>query len=152
MAEMNDELIAPCGMNCGICSRYLALKYDIRSKGISMAYCMGCRPRDRKCTVLKKRCELLEAGRVKYCFECDNFPCTDLKKLDSKYRSKYHMSMVDNLIEIKEQGIDRFITSQETKWRCPGCCGTICCHNGLCFNCDFDRLQHKKDKYKWEGK
>ncbi|MFC1995459.1 DUF3795 domain-containing protein [Chloroflexota bacterium] len=51
---MNEELIAPCGMNCGICSGYLASKYDIKSKGIKMPYCIGCRPRDKKCAFLKK--------------------------------------------------------------------------------------------------
>jgi hypothetical protein len=30
--EMEEKLIAPCGMNCGICSGYLALKHDIKSK------------------------------------------------------------------------------------------------------------------------
>jgi hypothetical protein len=47
--EIREKLIAPCGMNCGICSGYLASKYDIESKGIKMPYCIGCRPRDKKC-------------------------------------------------------------------------------------------------------
>ncbi|MHB8086476.1 MAG: DUF3795 domain-containing protein, partial [Dehalococcoidia bacterium] len=51
---MNEELIAPCGMNCAVCSRYLALKYNVKSKGIKISYCTGCRPRDRKCALLKK--------------------------------------------------------------------------------------------------
>ncbi len=49
---MREELIAPCGMDCAVCSSYLALKNDVRAKGVRMAYCKGCRPRDKKCSFL----------------------------------------------------------------------------------------------------
>ena len=29
---MNEELIAPCGMNCSICGGYLAFKNDVKNK------------------------------------------------------------------------------------------------------------------------
>ena len=32
---MNEELIAHCGMNCAICSGYLAYRHDVKSKGIT---------------------------------------------------------------------------------------------------------------------
>jgi hypothetical protein len=25
----------------------------------------------------------------------------------------------------------------------------ICCHNGLCFSCDLEKLRSKKQKYRW---
>ncbi|MFC1992584.1 DUF3795 domain-containing protein [Chloroflexota bacterium] len=88
---MNEELIAPCGMNCGICSSYLAFKNDIRSKGIRMAYCIGCKPRDRQCAFLKRGCNLLLEGQAQYCYECDDFPCANLLKLDNKYRTYFRL-------------------------------------------------------------
>ncbi len=30
--EMNDRLIAPCGMNCGLCLSYQAQKYDLKKR------------------------------------------------------------------------------------------------------------------------
>ena len=30
---MEEVLIAPCGMNCGFCSSYLAMKNDLKSTG-----------------------------------------------------------------------------------------------------------------------
>jgi len=48
------ELIAPCGMNCSVCSSYFAHKYDLRSKGVRVPYCTGCRPRDKKCAFLER--------------------------------------------------------------------------------------------------
>jgi len=64
---MEKELIAPCGMNCAVCSGYLALKNDVKAKGVRMPYCKGCRPRDKKCAFLKKRCDLLLNKQLEYC-------------------------------------------------------------------------------------
>ena len=147
---MNEDLIAPCGMNCGVCSGYLALKYDLRNKGIRMSYCTGCRPRDKKCSFLKKRCTLLLNNKVKYCYECDDFPCRELSHLDKRYRMYYRMSMVDNLESIKEGGIRQFLEKQEERWKCTECGEVICCHNGICFNCGVSKLRDKKKLYRWE--
>jgi hypothetical protein len=35
---MKDELIAPCDMNCAVCSGYIALKNDVKKKGVRMSY------------------------------------------------------------------------------------------------------------------
>ncbi len=75
----DTELIAPRGMNCSVCSRYLARKHDVRRKGVSIAYCVGCRPRDRKCAALKKRCDLLLSHKVRFCHECDTFSRKNLR-------------------------------------------------------------------------
>ena len=37
---LKKELVAPCGMNCAVCSGYLALKHDVKSKGVKMPYCL----------------------------------------------------------------------------------------------------------------
>ena len=147
---MREELIAPCGMNCGICSGYLASKYDVKSKGIKMPYCIGCRPRDKKCAFLKKRCNLLLQGKVQYCYECDDFPCLNLEHIDKRYRSSFRMSMIENLKFIKEKGIMQFLDQEADKWKCPECGAEICCHNGICFNCGLDKLESKKKRYRWE--
>ena len=146
---VNPELIAPCGMNCAICSRYLALKNHVRTKGVSIAYCTGCRPRNRNCAFLKKRCPKLSNGEVIFCFECNNFPCARLKTLDARYKARYRMSMIENLSFIKENDIAKFLEEQEKTWKCPKCGEMICCHNGICFNCSLEKLSHKKEKYCW---
>lgn len=135
---MNEELIAPCGMNCGICSRYLALTHEIKNKEIRMSYCIGCRPRDRKCAFIKKGCHLLLSGQIGYCYECSDFPCEKLRKLDRRYRTFFRMSMIENLQFIKEHGIQKFLIREQEKWKCSDCGETICCHNGVCFNCGLE--------------
>lgn len=147
---MNEELIAPCGMNCAICSGYLAYKNDVKSKGIRMPYCLGCRPRDKKCAFLKKRCSLLLNGKVQYCYECSDCPCEKLKHIDKRYSSLYRMSMIENLEFIANNGITRFLEQEEQRWKCPDCGGVISCHNGICFNCGLETLKNKSNLYRWD--
>jgi len=59
------------------------------------------------------------------------------------------MSMIENLEFIKTQGMKLFLEKEETKWRCPECGEAISCHNGLCLNCDLEKLRQNK-KYRWD--
>jgi hypothetical protein len=145
---MEEQLIAPCGMNCGLCVSYLALKNDLKKKGFSKKYCPGCLPRGKNCVFMKGQCELLGKGLVRFCYECADFPCRRLKSLDKRYRSSYHMSMIENLEAIRDNGMAGFLETESGRWRCPQCGETICCHNGLCFSCSLDKLRQNK-KYRW---
>lgn len=151
MSKGNETaLIAPCGMNCALCSGYLALKNNARNKGIKMIACAGCRPRDKKCAFLKEKCAKLAKGEVTFCYECTSFPCHSLKTIDERYKARYRMSMIENLNYIKENGLAKFIENQERTWKCPNCGEFISCHNGLCFKCDLERLRNRKQKYRWD--
>ena len=147
---MNEELVAPCGMNCAICGSYLAFKHDVKRAGIRMPYCSGCRPRDKKCAYLKKRCSFILNGQIRYCYECRDFPCEKLLHLDKRYRTFFRMSMIDNLEYIKTNGIQQFLDKEKAKWQCPDCRDVICCHNGICFNCGTSKLKIKNNIYRWE--
>lgn len=118
-----QELIAPCGMNCGICVAYLRDKRK----------CLGCRLRDKKCGI--RNCEKFQKNKFKYCHECDTFPCARIKRLDKRYRTKYEMSMIENLEYIRENGVGKFIEGEITRWKCPKCGGVICVHNRKCYTC-----------------
>ena len=142
---MEGKLIAPCGMNSDICVSYLAMKNDLNKKGFRKTYCAGCLPRGKNCRFMKKNCEKLGKGLVRFCYECSDFPCRRLKDLDKRYRIKYHMSMIENLIFIKEHGIEKLLEREEERWNCPECGGVICCHNGLCLNCGLETLLQNKE-------
>jgi len=145
---MEEALIAPCGMNCSLCAAYQFKQKDLNKQGFHRTYCPGCIPRGKNCTHMANWCELLGKGLVRFCFECQDYPCKRLKGLDKRYRTKYHMSMIENLDAIQEIGMPAFLVSQEEKWRCPTCGGTICCHNGLCLDCDLETFLQNK-KYRW---
>jgi len=148
--KMEKDLLAPCGMDCNVCSGYLALKNDLKSKGVKMPYCKGCRPRDKQCAFLKKKCEKLRNHQIEFCYECSDFPCKNLQHIDKRYATRYRMSLIENLQTIKEHGIDKLIQTQQNKWECPECGGTICCHNGICFSCGLEKLKEKRKLYRWE--
>ncbi len=128
------SLISPCGMNCGACLAYLRTKNK----------CPGCRKIVNDASVSRSRCKIknceqLQNNNSKFCFDCDEYPCKRLKSLDNRYRTKYHMSMIENLNNIKHFGIRKFVNNENAKHACPTCGGMICVHNGLCVNCDTDK-------------
>jgi hypothetical protein len=129
---MKKELIAPCGMNCGICFAYLRKKNK----------CPGCRGDDTSKPVTRvnckiKTCTVFQNNKLEFCFECGNFPCDNLKHLDKRYRTKYGVSTIEHLESIKQLGTNRFISNERAKWKCPACNGTICVHNRKCYTCNL---------------
>ncbi|MCX6250081.1 MAG: DUF3795 domain-containing protein [Bacteroidetes bacterium] len=122
-----NSLIAPCGMNCGICMAYL------RKKNI----CPGCRGSDKDKSVSRSKCKIKNCDKstTEFCFDCEEFPCKKLNHLDKRYRTKYRMSMIENLITINNSGIRKFLENENRKWTCLSCGGTICAHKGICYNC-----------------
>jgi hypothetical protein len=147
---MEEELVAPCGMNCNVCAAYLAAAHDVKSKGIRTPYCAGCRPRGKTCAYIKRDCALLHKNKIRYCYECPTFPCKRLSTLDKRYRTRYRMSEIENLQRIRDEGIASFLKAEEAKWRCPECGGTVCCHNGICYDCGLDKLKVKKKQFRWD--
>ena len=93
---------------------------------------------------------MLLNGQVQYCYECDEFPCANLIKLDKKYKTNFKMSMIENLEYIKKNGVNKFLVKEQEKWKCPECGGVVCCHNGICFDCGLDTLRKKKTLYRWD--
>lgn len=126
------NLIAPCGMNCGLCIAYLRKKNP----------CSGCykindvnKPEAcRSCKIVN--CELLIETESGFCYDCKKYPCLRLKNLDKRYRTKYGMSMIENLLYIKNQGLDEFLKNEEDKWKCKVCGFGLSVHRNFCLNCN----------------
>lgn len=126
-----NGLIAACGMNCGLCIGYLREKKP----------CGGCFKKDdpnkpsscRSCTIVN--CESLAKTTSGFCYECNKFPCARLSQLDNRYRTKYGMSMVENLLFIRDNGMGKFIDYEQTRWRCSVCGSGISVHRNYCLNC-----------------
>ena len=147
---MRADLVAPCGINCAVCAAFLSYTHGGWQKGIRIPQCPGCLPRPKSCAYFKKWCARLGTGRLRFCHECQDFPCSHLKAMDGRYRARYRTSPVENLEHIRDRGMRSFLASQRRKWRCPRCGGLISVHNGLCFSCDQKKLKAKKKKYSWD--
>ena len=127
--------IAPCGINCALCVAHQRK----RNK------CGGCNgPEDQKifhCTVCKiKNCKERPTGKTGYCSTCKRFPCILITKLDVRYTKKYGVSVINNLEEIKKDGIEKFIKKEEQKWKCIKCGSLLCMHRDNCQNCNNLKL------------
>lgn len=133
---MKKELIAPCGLYCGVCSAYLAYVNDIPKKRGLITHCVGCKPRNKKCAYLKKNCSLLLNNEINYCYECTKYPCHRLKHLDERYRKNYNYSLIENLNIIKKNGDEFFLYKENKANECKRCGGLISIHNKKCFHCD----------------
>lgn len=144
LTPISEKLIAPCGMNCAICSRYLSY-----INGLKRSQCSGCRTRNADCAYLFVKCTGINNNSktpgAPFCFECSQFPCKQLKRMDDRYRSNYHMSVIANLLSINEIGVQCFVEEQYKKYQCSTCGGLISIHNRKCFKCDsVTRLIQKK--------
>jgi len=131
------EQIAPCGMNCALCSAFLARTHAIPKARGRITHCLGCRIGNKRCAFLKKQCEKLLAGTVGYCYECEGFPCERLARIDRRYRRSYSTSLIENLEQIRDFGIDAFFWNQKKRFLCPNCkTDVVSVHNGKCYSCD----------------
>lgn len=124
-------LIAPCGMNCGICIGHLREKKP----------CGGCVKKDdknkpkycRSCLIVN--CSLLAQTISGFCYDCTHYPCSRLKRLDKRYRTNYGMSMLANLEYIKANGIRKHLQQEEIRWTCTSCGAGLCVHRDSCLHC-----------------
>lgn len=132
MNEMSEAYIAPCGMNCRLCMT------NQRDKNP----CKGCRNEDDiqyrtkgsdHCVI--KNCPVLQSNTTGFCYDCHKYPCQRLKQLDKRYRSKYHMSMLDNLEYIRQSGMNAFLQNEDNRWKCRTCGNIVCVHKHMCLAC-----------------
>lgn len=146
---MEEILIAPCGINCKLCIAYQFKEKDINKRGFHRTYCPGCIPRGKNCLHMGDSCELLKHGKVRFCYVCEKYPCKRLIALDKRYKLKYNLSVLENLNYIRDKGMEKFLEKEDRKWRCNKCNDVICCHNGLCLNCELEAFI-KNRRYRWD--
>ena len=47
----------------------------------------------------------------------------------------YHMSMIENLENIKKLGVKRFVANEKKRWKCKKCGGVVNVHKAICSSC-----------------
>ncbi len=125
--SMSADLIAPCGINCALCSGYQRIKNT----------CPGCNALSgqpsycRDCSI--KMCSK-KTETTQLCIECSGYPCRRLKQLEKRYREKYGEHIFSSMEQIQNEGIIHFLEREQTKWTCS-CGELLCVHNELCEHC-----------------
>ena len=113
------KLIAACGMNCMICKAHLREKNR----------CPGCNYLEEKRPKTRTKCMMRRCAKRsgRFCYDCKDFPCEILVRLDKRYRAKYGMSEIENLEYIRDKGIKKFIEKESEKWISQK--GILCVHD-----------------------
>lgn len=127
------NMIAPCGLNCSICSQALRTENP----------CTGCLgPNDTKSEYCAKECKIAACDVRKtlsdcFCDQCPQYPCSHIVEKEIWYANTYPMieSLMGNLAIIREEGMEKFLQREEKRWKCHTCNGTICVHTGICSGC-----------------
>ena len=63
---MNEDLVAPCGLNCALCVSYQSREMDLNRRGFHRTYCPGCLPRGKGCLHMARSCGKLAKGEVRF--------------------------------------------------------------------------------------
>jgi hypothetical protein len=116
---MIQKLIAPCGMNCGICKAFLRRRNP----------CHGCNDAGQNKPETRVHCILrvCDKRRGSFCFDCPDFPCPRLRHMDWRYQTRYGMSEIENLKFIRDHGIREFLVEESRKWVRKE--GILCVHD-----------------------
>jgi hypothetical protein len=143
---VDNSLAAPCGIYCGACRQYLLWKKDLlEERGYKMG-CKGCRIRNKYCAFIRRDCPALRKKELNYCYECEQFPCQNLQKIDSQYQERWSVNMIENLKRIKEVGVEKWFEEQRELYICPKSGGEICIHDTECYDCG---LKYNLNKREW---
>jgi hypothetical protein len=124
----DPNLIAPCGINCGVCYVYLREKKA----------CLGCRgtDADKPGHCLKCRIKTCAVGKgFVFCVDCVDYPCALVKRMDKSYRTRYQVSLIEMALRLKAVGAEQFIIDEWKKWLCNTCGGVVSMHDRLCSEC-----------------
>lgn len=128
-----EDMIAPCGLNCGICHESLRKENP----------CTGCLgPNETKSDYCANHCKIAvcEVRRSlpdRFCDQCPQFPCSEMVDKEIWYANTYPMveSLMGNLALLRKEGMEKFLQLEEERWKCGDCGGVICVHTGICSDC-----------------
>lgn len=129
----SEDMIAPCGLDCSICSQAQIEKNP----------CPGCNgPNKDKPEFCAKRCGIILCQQRKengymYCDECPDYPCEDVMEKETRYASRYPLreSPLENLRMIREMGMEAFLKQERQQWTCEKCGHPVSVHTGVCSGC-----------------
>jgi hypothetical protein len=117
---INDRLtlVAPCGIDCGICELHLVKPEDelyqslvLRGIPEEKLPCPGCRAVEGNCPVKPTVCDTwkcIKENELEFCSGCTDFPCNKLQPAADRANVLPHNLKVFNLCKINQVGLIAF--------------------------------------------
>lgn len=97
-----NQLLALCGLNCGLCSMFLS------------KHCPGCGGGEGNQSCKIARCSL-EHGGVEYCFQCGEYPCEKYEHIDEYDIFITRRNQKRDLTKARQIGIEAYNAEQAEK-------------------------------------
>jgi len=131
---MKREMVAPCGMNCNLCSWC-----STRASRAASAAGRGDGAASTERPVPQAR-----QGEIDFCYQCGQFPCENLLLVEKRYVHAHNYSFVENLNFIRRRGMPTFLKREIMRYTCPSCGKLLTVHSDKCPHC---RQRHnRKDR------
>ena len=131
------QMTAPCGLDCFNCHYFLAHEDEEAMKTVEkiseeynmpveILLCKGCRnhsgqiPLQKHVFGDKHRCAAYECSQgkgLKFCSDCDQFPCDNLHPYADRAGELPHNIKVYNLCLIKKMGLEKWAESKASEVR-----------------------------------
>jgi hypothetical protein len=123
------ELLAPCGLYCGVCAILIADRDDnprfkerltgVYNVGIDEIHCKGCLSGDLflYCRVCPIRDCTMEKG-IEGCHRCEDFPCESIEGFPMPVGRKV---MLRAIPEWREMGTEKWVEAEIERYHCPEC-------------------------------
>ena len=135
MTNINKDLLAPCGLYCGVCAIHIAdrdnnLKFKEKlvdvykpfTKSIEDIKCSGCLSENQEnifgyCQTCPIRDCVISNG-FNGCYQCDDFPCKIIERFPFPVGKKVILRAIPRW---KEIGTEKWVEEEEKRYHCPEC-------------------------------
>ena len=126
---VNKDLLAPCGLYCGVCGILIADRDNnqkfkeklctVYGTKVEDLHCKGCLSDDvfGYCKVCSIKTCTKEKG-YDGCHQCDDFPCELIEKFPMPVGKRV---MLRAIPEWREMGTEAWVKSEEKRYHCPSC-------------------------------
>lgn len=141
--KVNPNLLAPCGLYCGVCGIYYADKQEneILKQKLAKAYwcqpeqikCDGCLSENKYffCETCKIRSCVTEKG-ISGCHQCADFPCDNITNYPFPVAKEF---MLKSIPARQERTDEEWVEWEENNWTCSSCGAKMFRGAKRCPNC-----------------
>ncbi len=149
LTETKEELLAPCGLYCGVCRIYLAHKENniefkkeilptlqsFGAKSVDDIACTGCLS-DGVVFHFCQTCPIkdcMKNKKIEGCYQCEDFPCKIIREWPDALDKKVMLRAIPSW---RKLGTEKWIQEEEKRYRCPNCKEQLFHGVKKCKNCN----------------
>ncbi len=146
-ARFDKNLAAVCGLFCPACHIFIGTTEDPArlaamarrfQRSLEEMQCNGCRS-EKRCFYCETKCMMAKcasAKGVKFCGDCAEYPCEDLRKFQAE--APHRIELWKSHERRKEVGLEKWYLEMLDKYSCPQCHAINSAYDLTCRKCGND--------------